>query len=221
MKSEYLEIHNNLLPFNAKLVAVSKRQPLDKIEDAYALGQRLFGENRVQEFLEKKDKLPEDIKWHLIGHLQTNKVKQIVGQCHLIHSLDRLKLAKVLNQESKITGVKTLVLIQIKIADEDSKFGYQFEALLQELAQGQYVGLENLVLCGVMGMATFTDDKTQIRAEFKKLKIYFDELKRRHFDANDQFREISMGMSGDYQIALEEGATIVRVGSKLFGTRVD
>ena len=216
----YEQILQELAPFGASLVAVSKRQPLDKIKSLYDLGHRDFGENRVQEFLEKYDALPLDLKWHLIGHLQTNKVKSIIGKVHLIHSVDRLKLAQKINEESATTGIQTSILLQIKIAQEESKFGYDFLELTEHLKNGKYAAFNHLDLRGVMGMATFSDDEELVRSEFKTLHDYFIELKSTYFKDNTAFTEISMGMSGDYLMALEEGATMVRVGSKLFGARL-
>ena len=219
MESEYLEVLNDLSSYDAKLVAVSKRQPLTKINRLYDLGHRTFGENRVQEFLEKHHLLPRDIDWHLIGHLQSKKVKTIIGKVGLIHSVDRLKLAQTIHQFSQESEVRSRILLQIKIAEEDSKYGYAFEQLVEELKNNTYSPLDQLDICGVMGMATFTENQDQIRQEFKLLKNHFDQLKTLFFSSNDSFSEISMGMSGDYKIALEEGATMVRVGSKLFGVR--
>jgi pyridoxal phosphate enzyme (YggS family) len=215
----YKQILQELAPFDASLVAVSKRQPLDKIKTLYDIGHRDFGENRVQEFLGKYDELPHDIKWHLIGHLQTNKVNSIIGKVHLIHSVDRLKLARKINEESANKDIHTPVLLQIKIAQEDSKFGYEFEELVEHLSEGHYSAFQHLDIRGVMGMATFTDNEILVRSEFKKLHQYFSELKSTYFKDHNSFHEISMGMSGDYTIALEEGATFVRIGSKLFGER--
>ena len=216
----YSQVLDNLAPFEAALVAVSKRQPNEKVQALYELGHRDFGENRVQEFLSKIDILPKDIRWHLIGHLQTNKVRSIINKVTLIHSLDRLKLAKKINQESAEKKIKTAVLLQIKIAAEDSKFGYDFGTLKSEFAQDAYANFDGLVIQGVMGMATFTDNLDQVRQEFRQLKSYFTELKTNYFQDDQEFKTISMGMSGDYPIALEEGANLVRIGSTIFGPRI-
>lgn len=219
MEKIYETIQAELAPFDASLVAVSKVQPAEKIERLYNCGQRVFGENRVQELLQKIPALPDDIQWHLIGQLQTNKVKDIIGKCAMIHAADRLKLVRKINEESAKQHVITPILIQLKIAKEESKAGYAFDDLIAELTQGVWDEFENIRPCGVMGMATFTSDRDQVRQEFTSLKRYFDEIKERFFSDQAEFREISMGMSGDYDIALEEGATLVRIGSKLFGQR--
>ncbi len=218
MKAEYSEILREIKSNNALLVAVSKVQPLAKIEQLYKLGHRDFGENRVQEFLEKYEKLPADIKWHLIGHLQTNKVKDIICKSNLIHAVDRIKLARKIDALSSDLNVTTRCLLQIKIAQEDSKYGYRIEQLLSQLNEGQ-LNFPNITWCGVMGMATYTMDMNQVRTEFRKLKDYHNLIKRSFFDNRPDFCELSMGMSGDYKVALEEGATIVRIGSKIFGPR--
>ncbi len=220
ISEHYDELLKQLKPYKASVVAVSKRQPLEKIQTLYDLGHRDFGENRVQEFLEKYLQLPQDIKWHLIGHLQTNKVRSIIGKAHLIHSVDRLKLARKINEESSVINRRTPILLQLKIAQEESKFGYSFEALKSQLKDGTYDAFEYLDIRGVMGMATFTEDENQIRQEFNLLRMYFYELKQEFFHSSTSFKDISMGMSGDYPIALEEGATIVRIGSLIFGKRM-
>lgn len=219
MEARYQSILSELEPYAAQLVAVSKIQPVAKIQALYDFGHRIFGENRVQELLTKIPQLPEDVQWHLIGQLQTNKVKDIVGKCALIHGVDRLKLAKKINEESQKKDCITPILIQLKIGEEASKSGYAPEQLFAELNDGIWSKLTHIKPCGVMGMATFTDDTEQIRREFQELKSTFDTLKSDYFKDVDYFREISMGMSGDYPIALEEGATMVRIGSKLFGPR--
>lgn len=219
MISEYQAILSDLAPSNANLVAVSKRQSLDKLQELYDLGHRVFGENRVEEFLEKKSHLPSDIEWHFIGHLQSKKVDDIIGLTTLIHSVDRYKLARIINEKSAAKNVHTKILLQIKIADEDSKYGYNFDILKKELSDGKYNAFSNLTICGLMGMATFTKNQNQVQSEFKRLAAYFEELKADYFSIAPDFKEISMGMSGDYHLALSEGSTMVRVGSKLFGAR--
>jgi len=214
----YHDILHQLEPHDTTLVAVSKRQPIEKLRSLYEAGHRDFGENRVQEFLEKKPLLPTDIRWHLIGHLQTNKVKDVIGHSYLIHSVDRLKLARKLNDESDKIDCQTSILLQIKIAEETSKFGYDFDQLIAELNSNEYA-FDHLRIEGVMGMATFTEDKQQIRNEFSKLKSFFDRLKTDYFSDQEHFKHISMGMSGDYTIALDEGSTMVRIGSGIFGAR--
>lgn len=201
------------------LVAVSKTKPVSEIEKLYDLGQRDFGENRVQELQEKQIALPSDIKWHLIGSLQKNKVKYIAPYVYLIHSCDNLELARQIHKEALKNKRTIPVLLQIRIAEEDSKQGYEFETLWSQLEKGELQSLSGLEIIGVMGMATFTDDKQQIRSEFAQLKSCFDQIKQTFFVSDLAFKEISMGMSGDYQLALEEGATMVRIGSLLFGSR--
>lgn len=203
--------------FNAQLIAVSKTKPNEKIMELYDKGQRAFGENRVQELVEKHKALPKDIEWHMIGHLQKNKVKHIAPFIHLIHSVDNLALLKTIDKEANKNGRTISVLIQIKIATEESKFG-SAESDIENLVEEAKL-LNNVEVCGVMGMATFTDDMDQVRQEFQNLKKSFDDLKTNIFAANDKFQEISMGMSGDHMIALEEGSTMIRVGSLLFGAR--
>ena len=202
-------------PYNAQLVAVSKTKPNSAIREVYDLGQRHFGENRVQELSEKYESLPKDIHWHLIGSLQTNKVKYIAPFVHLIHSVDRISLLKEINKQGKKINRKIPILLQFKIASEASKNGADLEEL-KLMAQGIQTGNYPYVeLKGMMGMATFTDDENVIRKEFKKLKIQYDILRKEHSDMNT----LSMGMSGDYKMALEEGSTMVRVGSLIFGHR--
>jgi pyridoxal phosphate enzyme (YggS family) len=214
---QYQELKAWLEEKNIKLVAVSKTKPVAAIQELYDKGQRDFGENRVQEMTEKMEALPKDIRWHLIGHLQKNKVKYIVPSVYMIHSLDNLALAKKIDRESQKHDCQTKVLLQIKIAQEDSKFGYDYEVLLDEIKEIK--ALRNLEICGVMGMGTFTDDTSLTRKEFSKLKSYFDELKQSHFSEEEGFKEISMGMSGDYKVAAEYGTSMVRIGSLIFGAR--
>ncbi len=215
--SKYQELIELLAQKNAKLIAVSKSKPNTVILSLYHQGQRDFGENRVQEILEKQSTLPKDIKWHFIGHLQRNKVKYIVDFVHLIQSVDNLKLAKTINKEAVKSNRKIDVLLQIKIAQEDSKYGYDANDLIKQIEALKE--LSNIEICGVMGMGTFTDDSKVTRNEFSKLKEIFKLLKDQHFNHTKSFKEISMGMSGDYTIALEQGSTMVRIGSLLFGSR--
>jgi len=202
--------------YSASLVVVSKTRPNEQVLKLYNLGQRHFAENRVQSLLEKKGDLPNDISWHIIGHLQTNKVKYIVPFVYLIHSVDSLKLWKEIDKEAKKQNRVVDILFQLKIAEEDSKFGFDYSELQSILTEINYKAFKNTRVCGVMGMATFTDNVQQIRSEFKLLHKYFTELRQNFFEHSDCFQEISMGMSSDYQIALEEGSTILRVGSILF-----
>lgn len=207
------------LPGGVKLVAVSKTKPVSDIMEAYNTGQRYFGENRVQELLGKKDLLPSDIKWHLIGHLQSNKVKYIVPFIDLIQSVDTFKLLSAINSEAlKISRVVDC-LLQLHIAMEDTKFGFSMNELDETNKNSGFTDLKNVRICGIMGMATFTSDSQQVRKEFSYLANCMRILKEKHFEGSPHFKEISMGMSDDYEIALKEGSTIVRIGSLIFGER--
>jgi len=213
-----LEFKKNL-PEDIKLVAVSKTKPPEIIMQAYDAGHRLFGENKAQELARKYEALPKDIEWHFIGHLQTNKVKYIAPFVNMIESADSLKLLKVIDREAKKNKRVIPCLLQFRIAKEETKFGLTAGDAKKLLDSEEYKAMENILFCGVMGMATFTDDMNQVRAEFKMLKDIFDSLKNDYFIASRFFTEISMGMSDDYTVALEEGSTMVRVGSKIFGAR--
>lgn len=213
------QILAELAETNTQLVAVSKTKPVEQILEMYQQGQRVFGENRVQELVEKQAALPEDIEWHAIGHLQTNKVKYISSFVSLIHSVDSLKLLTEINKQAARHKRVIDCLLQIKIAAEDSKFGLSLEDATALINSDRFPTLKNIRIVGVMGMATFTDDAEQVRSEFRHLKASFDELKATCFSGQDYFQEISMGMSGDYRIAQEEGSTMVRIGSLLFGAR--
>lgn len=204
---------------STQLVAVSKTKPPAEILKLYNQGQRIFGENRVQELVEKYDALPKDIEWHAIGHLQTNKVKYIAPFVQLIHSVDSLKVLKEINKQAKKVDRVIDCLLQFHIAEEDTKFGLDAEEAMDLLHSEAYQNMENIRIVGVMGMATFINDDQQIRKEFQNLKNIFDDLKSNFFSEKDFFKEISMGMSGDYQIAMKEGSTLVRIGSLLFGRR--
>jgi PLP dependent protein len=218
-------IANNLiyilrqLPENVKLVAVSKTKSNSEIMEAYSAGQRLFGENKVQELVSKYEFLPKDIQWHFIGHLQTNKVKFIAPFIALIHAVDSLKLLKTIDNEAKKANRVIPCLLQFHIAEEETKFGLSFDETTEILSSADFNTLKNIEIAGVMGMATFTDDQIQVRREFDELFRIFHSLKDRYFNENDNFREISMGMSDDYPIAIERGSTMVRIGSKIFGSR--
>lgn len=208
-----------LLPPSVKLVAVSKTRPVSDIIEAYNTGHRCFGENRVQEILNKKDHLPADIEWHLIGHLQRNKVKLIVPFISMIQSVDSLKLLSAINSEaSKINRVVD-ILLQVYIAREETKFGFSTEEVEEMMASPELSDFKFIRICGVMGMATFTSDLVQVKEEFRSLSELFNELRKKYFHAEEHFREISMGMSGDYEIAVQEGSTLIRVGSLIFGER--
>ena len=203
-----------------KLVAVSKTKPAEDIEEAYAAGQRVFGENQVQELVEKYEKLPKDIQWHLIGHLQTNKVKYIAPFISLIDSVDSLKLLQEINKQAAKNERVINCLLQVYIADEDTKFGLGYDELIELLRSDEFREMQNVRIVGLMGIATNTDNEKQIKDEFYELKILFDGIKLSFFRKDDYFKEISMGMSSDYKLAIEQGSTIVRLGSTIFGQRV-
>jgi len=215
----YDKIQNELQTTNTTLVAVSKTKPNEAIMNLYAQGQRIFGENRVQELVEKHEALPKDIDWHLIGHLQTNKVKYIAPFVRMIHSVDSLKLLKEINKQAAKNERVIDCLLQMDIADESTKFGLDESEVLDLLRSTEFKKMQHIRIVGVMGMATFTPDTAQVRDEFRQLAAISKQLKGDFFGENEAFKEISMGMSGDYQIAVAEGSTMVRVGSLLFGGR--
>ncbi len=206
------------IPEHVTLVAVSKTKPNKAILEAYQAGQRVFGENKVQEITQKNESLPKDIEWHMIGHLQSNKVKYIASFVHLIHGIDSLKLLKEVNKRAKQNNRIINCLLQIHIAEEDTKFGFDEKEVKELLESENFKNLQNVKIVGLMGMATYTDDENQISKEFKSLKNLFDQLKTLN-TFNFQLSTLSMGMSGDYQIAIKEGSTMVRVGSAIFGER--
>lgn len=212
------EIRKNI-PANVSLVCVSKFHPENAILEAYNCGERIFGESRVQELLAKQTKLPADIQWHFIGHLQSNKIKLILPTVSLIHGVDSSNLLKEINSRALKAGRVVSCLLQVHIAREETKFGFSIEEIHQMLSGIEFGSLENVQINGLMGMATLTDDKEQIRAEFRTLRQLYDELKREYFQNNENFCELSMGMSDDYQIAIDEGSTMVRIGSSIFGMR--
>jgi PLP dependent protein len=207
------------LPSTVKLVAVSKTKPVAEILKAYNSGQRLFGENRVQELLNKKDHLPADIEWHLIGHLQSNKVKYIIPFVSMIQSVDSIKLLVSINSEAKKINRVIDCLLQIHIASEETKFGFSMCDLAESLRSEDVSMFRNIRLCGVMGIATFTSDTVRIKKEFGYLRSCFNSLKNNYFSSIPEFSEISMGMSGDYELAIGEGSTMIRIGSLIFGER--
>jgi len=215
----YSKIINELKASDTTLVAVSKTKPNEAILDIYHQGQRIFGENRVQEVVSKYEALPKDIEWHLIGQLQRNKVKYIAPFISMIHSVDSLRLLEEVNKQAAKQERVIDVLLQLKIAEEDTKAGFGQQEVEELLAAGKLNQLSSVRVVGLMGMATFTDDVQQVRAEFRRLKGWFDEWKQQYFAEAAYFKEISMGMSGDYQIAVEEGSTMVRIGSLIFGSR--
>ena len=206
------------LPARVKLVAVSKTKPVEDIKVAYDAGHIIFGENKAQELINKQPELPGDIEWHFIGHLQSNKVKYLVPFVSMIHSVDRTKILKEINKEAKKNNRVIDCLLQFHIAEEETKYGLAMEEARELIESEAFKGYENVRIKGVMGMATFTEDTEQVRREFKHLNTIYQKLKKEYFD-NEFFRELSMGMSGDYRIAIEEGSTIVRVGSLIFGER--
>jgi pyridoxal phosphate enzyme (YggS family) len=207
------------LPETVRLVAVSKFHPESSIREAYNTGHRIFGENRVQELLSKSGHLPKDIEWHFIGHLQMNKVKQIVPFIDTIQSIDSVKLLAEIDKEAAKINRKIKVLLQVHIAKEEHKFGFSFDEIEELLKKRDSSSFPNLIITGLMGMATFTDEKEQIREEFHSLSIFHQKIKAAYFSSDDLFRELSMGMTDDYPLALEEGSTIIRVGTKIFGSR--
>jgi PLP dependent protein len=214
-----LRVLRTTLPSSVKLVAVSKTRPVSDIMEAYNAGQRYFGENKVQELLTKKDLLPDDIEWHLIGHLQSNKVKAVVPFVRMIQSVDSFKLLETINSEASKVSRIVDCLLQIHIALEETKFGFSMKELEAKEGLREFINFTNVRICGVMGMATFTADTDQVKKEFDYLSKCFKALKNTYFSENHNFKEISMGMSGDYEIAVKEGSSIVRIGSLIFGVR--
>lgn len=207
------------LPAGVRLVAVSKFHPNEALEEAYAAGQRIFGESHVQEMTQKYDTLPKDIEWHFIGHLQTNKVKYMAPYVAMIHAIDSYKLLAEVNKQAAKANRIIPCLLQIHIAQEETKFGFTFDECKQMLQTGEWKNLKNIQIAGVMGMATNVDDNEQIKREFCSLNTFFKEIKQTYFADSEYFKEISMGMSHDYSLAIEGGSTLVRVGSKIFGER--
>ncbi|MBA4744182.1 MAG: YggS family pyridoxal phosphate-dependent enzyme [Muricauda sp.] len=203
------------LPEGVTLVAVSKTKPKEDILEAYEAGQRIFGENKVQEMVQKWEDLPKDIEWHMIGHVQRNKVKYMAEFVSLIHGVDSPRLLKEINKQAKKHDRVIPCLLQIHIAEEDTKFGLDEKELYELISSDDFKAMENIKIVGLMGMATFTDDKNQVRKEFAQLKSMFDDLKSKL----DDITILSMGMSGDYKIAIEEGSNMVRIGSSIFGAR--
>ena len=206
------------LPENVLLLAVSKTKPEEEIMKLYDFGCRDFGENKVQELSKKYEVLPKDIRWHQIGHLQTNKIKYIIPFVYMIHSIDSLKLAEEVNKQAAKHGRIVNCLLQIKVAEEDTKFGFSPEEIIGLFDSGVFASLNNIKLCGLMAMATNTDDEEEILKEFSAVKNLYN-LLRINYQVGEEFKEISMGMSGDYPLAIREGSTIVRLGSTIFGQR--
>lgn len=212
------EVQKNI-PQGITLVAVSKTYPAESVREAYNAGQCVFGENKAQELSQKQSLLPDDIKWHFIGHLQTNKIKYIAPFVTLIHSVDSFKLLKAIDKEAQKNSRVIDCLLQFHIAEEETKFGLDMEDAAAMLQDPEFKDLRHVRIIGVMGMATYTEDMTQVRREFRHLYGIFNELKNNYFSSEAFFQEVSMGMSDDYQIAIEEGSTMVRVGSAIFGKR--
>ena len=205
-----------LIPSDIRLVAVSKTRTVDEILEVYNTGHRIFGENKALELVEKQDLLPKDIEWHFIGHLQTNKVKYIAPYIKLIHIVDSLKLLNEINKEAQKNNRTIDCLLEFHIASEETKFGLDIPEAKAILDSEEYMSMQNINITGVMGMASFTDDMKVIRAEFKNLVDYFNIINSNYFSEKDSFKEISMGMTNDYHIAIEEGSTLVRIGTAIF-----
>lgn len=215
------ELHEVLadLPEGVRLVAVSKFHPAEAIEEAYAAGQRVFGESHVQELVAKAAVLPKDIEWHFIGHLQTNKVKLLMPFVSLIHAVDSVKLLREIDKQAAKVGRTVDCLLELHVAQEETKYGFSPDEVLNVLADDEFRKLEHVRICGLMTMATYTEDKTQIRSEFELARQTFEQVRTLYFMDEPLFCELSMGMSHDYGIAVEEGSTLVRVGTKIFGER--
>ncbi|TVP43666.1 MAG: YggS family pyridoxal phosphate-dependent enzyme [Mongoliibacter sp.] len=219
IKANLIEIKNTFTDPNCKLIAVSKTKPAELIMEAYEAGVRDFGENKVQEMVEKAEKLPKDIRWHMIGHLQRNKVKYMAEFVHLIHGVDSLKLLKEINKQAIKVNRTINCLLQVHIAEEDSKFGFDEKELLDMLAGEVIHELKNVKIIGLMGMATFTENQIQVEKEFAGLKSLKDKLSQSQLPENFDLQELSMGMTGDYLIAQKQGSTMVRIGTAIFGER--
>jgi PLP dependent protein len=219
LKENLISLKNTFFDPSCTLVAVSKTKPKELLMEAYEAGVRDFGENKVQEMSDKHEQLPSDIRWHMIGHLQRNKVKYLAPFVHLIHSVDSLKLLKEIDKEAKKNKRTIQVLLQVYIAKEESKFGLDESELRALLSDPEILTLDSVKIVGLMGMATYTENKELIREEFRYLKNLFDTLKNEHLPLNVDLQVLSMGMSGDYTIAMEEGSTMVRIGSAIFGER--
>jgi pyridoxal phosphate enzyme (YggS family) len=213
-----LSIKNNL-PEQVTLVAVSKTKPIPDLMEAYESGQRIFGENKIQEMAEKAENMPKDIQWHMIGHVQTNKVKYMAPFVSLVHGVDSFKLLKEINKQAAKNDRVIDCLLQMHIAEEETKFGLDLEELKSILASDGFTEMKNIQVVGLMGMATFTDDENQIKKEFSHLKSIFDYLTSESKTQNLESKILSMGMSGDYKLAIECGSTMIRIGSSIFGTR--
>lgn len=207
------------LPEGVRLVAVSKFHPKEALQEAYEAGQRIFGESKVQEMTDKYEALPKDIQWHFIGHLQTNKIKYMASYVAMIHGIDSYRLLEEVNKHAAKAGRIIPCLLQIHIAQEETKFGFSFDECREMLQKGEWKQLNNVQVAGLMGMATNTDNSQQIANEFHSLHSFFQEVKDIYFKDNEQFKEISMGMTHDYHLAIKQGSTLVRIGTKIFGER--
>ena len=219
MIKENLNKIKSTLPENVTLVAVSKTKPKEDLKEAYDAGQRIFGENKIQEMVDKYDALPKDIQWHMIGHLQSNKVKYMAHFVDLIHGVDKMKTLKIIDKEAKKNSRTIKCLLQAKIAKEESKFGLSFSEIEHILSSNEFAELENIKIVGFMGMATFTDNQVQLKEEFLSLETFFKTQQNKVHSNNCKLEILSMGMSGDYQLAIENGSTMIRVGSSIFGHR--
>ena len=210
---------NNELPSTVKLVAVSKFNPAEAIQQAYEAGQRIFGESRPQELVQKVPQLPGDIQWHFIGHLQTNKLKMVLPYVSLVHSVDSERLLMEIDKYAVKNGLKVKCLLEMFIAQEESKQGFSREEIISLMDKLQDSPLQGVEICGLMGMASFVEDQEQIKAEFEELHAAFSEISEKYISAHPNFKELSMGMSGDYKIAIGCGSTMVRIGTTIFGAR--
>ena len=218
IQKKITEIKNSI-PENVTLVAVSKTKPVEDLQAAYDAGQRIFGENKIQEMVSKFDVLPKDIQWHMIGHLQSNKVKYMAHFVDLIHGIDKFKTLKEINKQAKKHDRVINCLLQARIAKEETKFGLSFEDIANILQSSEFKELENIKIVGLMGMATFTDNKSQLKEEFLSLKNFFESQQLITENNNCKLKTLSMGMSGDYNLAIENGSSMIRVGSSIFGNR--
>ena len=217
---ENIQYFRNIIPQSVKLIAVSKTHPVSAILEAYGNGQRIFAENKAQDLCSKQPFLPDDIEWHFIGHLQSNKVKQIISSIHTLQSLDSLNLLRLVNNEALKAGKVIRCLLQFHIATEETKFGLDLDESRILLNVWKDEMMHNTIISGVMGMASLTDDESLIHSEFRRIHDLYDIIKREFFQGNHDFKEISIGMSGDYHIAIEEGSTMIRIGTGIFGDRV-
>lgn len=218
LQEQVLALHHQL-PEGVRLVAVSKFHPVPLLLEAYDVGQRIFGESRVQELQDKQQSMPADCEWHFIGHLQTNKVKYIAPYVSLIHAVDSLRLLQEIDRQGELCGRCIRVLLQVHVAQEESKFGFRPEQLRAFLNDGRWRELPHVEICGLMAMGSFTDDMTQVSQEFRLARELFEWARDKHFAQQPSFCECSWGMSDDYPLAIEEGSTLVRIGSKIFGAR--